>query len=135
MSSKKEVASRRRKRLQVLEKCNCRCAYCGENLYGESFHIDHIEPKNRNKGLISRHLACNPISGSDDISNLFPSCAGCNSSKSDLSIEEFRDRIYDRLVRLNNYSSEYRIAKRFGLVEEKEIDIVFYFETIQEYAC
>jgi hypothetical protein len=57
-----------------------------------------------------------------------PSCISCNSSKSDLSIEEFRDRIYNRLVRLNNNSSEYIIAKRFGLVIEVENEIIFHFE-------
>jgi len=111
------------KRKDVYDKTNGRCAYCGIELIGV-FHLDHIEPKRRYK--YSNGLS----SGSDEIYNLFPSCQSCNSSKSDLSVEDFRDRISDRIKRLNDYSTEYRIAKRFGLIEEMDKDIIFYFEKL-----
>lgn len=34
-------------RQKVLDKCNGRCAYCGCELTGNKWHIDHCEPVNR----------------------------------------------------------------------------------------
>ena len=113
-------------RRRVLLKTNCRCAYCGIEL-SDSFQVDHIEPKRRYKNPYPNVPV---IRGGDNEENLFACCASCNSSKSDLSIDDFRDRVYDRLNRLRNYSGEYNIAKRYGLVIENPKPIIFYFETL-----
>lgn len=123
--------STHKKKLKLLAypKTNGRCAYCGEELDFSNFHLDHIEPKRRYKNHEPKfHGEINH--GSDNIDNLIPCCSSCNSSKSDLSIELFRERIIDRVIRLNKYSHEYRIAKRFGLVSESYLEVVFYFEKI-----
>ncbi len=112
----------------IFNKYNGYCAYCGCKLYDGNFQVDHLIPKRR--GAKSPfHSDFNKEKGSDNIENLMPSCCSCNASKSDLDIEDFRDRVKDRLKRLNDYSTEYNIAKRFGLVKEVDMDVVFYYET------
>lgn len=118
------------KRLSILNKFNKKCSYCGCDIYMHNFHIDHISPKNRQKDF---HSYYDP-SGLDHIKNLFPSCGSCNSSKSNKSIEEFREHIMNRLFRLNKDSTHYQIAKRFRLIQETEKEVIFYFETIPDNA-
>ena len=127
MTYREKIAKAKKdERLFVFNKFNGRCAYCGSNLNLEYFHVDHVIPKRRYK------YPHDCETGSDSVENLFPSCSSCNSCKSDLSIEGFRYRIMDRLERLNEYSSEYRIAKRFGLVTEFPDDVIFYFEKVMK---
>jgi hypothetical protein len=64
----------------------------------------------------------------NDIENLMPSCRVCNKWKSCHSVEQFRFEIEEQLARLNEYSSNFRLAKKYGLVEEKQQSILFYFE-------
>lgn len=118
-------------RTLILNKFNKRCAYCGCSIEYYGFHMDHIIPK-----LRGRPYKDIPYyeKGSDDIENLFPACSSCNSSKSSMSLEQFRSHILDRLYRLNSSSSHYQIIKRFGLVEETKKEIIFYFETIPDNA-
>lgn len=114
-------------KLSVFHKFNKKCSYCGHRIEFESFHVDHLIPKRRYKNL-EYHANKDKEIGTNHIDNLMPSCTSCNSSKSDLSLDEFRERIYDRVKRLNNFSHEYKIAKRFGLVKEISKPIAFYFE-------
>jgi len=133
MSNSKDKR-RYEKRELVFNKCNGKCAYCGCELSLYGFQIDHIAPKRRYKvyggDCYSTRYEYGEGSGSDDVENLFPCCQSCNSSKSDLSLENFRERVIDRVDRLNKYSSEYQIAKRFGLIKEEKIDVEFYFEKL-----
>ena len=57
----------------LLEKCGRRCTYCGRNDIGLT--RDHVIPLTRG--------------GSDDISNIVPSCRSCNSRKGTKTREEF----------------------------------------------
>ncbi|UXS01649.1 HNH endonuclease [Agrobacterium tumefaciens] len=59
----------------VLRKTGGLCYYCGVN-FGEKYHIDHAIPSSRG--------------GSNRLENLVPSCAQCNSEKSDKTIDEWR---------------------------------------------
>ncbi len=120
----------------VMEKCNGRCGYCGTKLTSSIFQIDHIVPKRRVKGNLHqlvRDGLYDPtvVRGDDSFENLMPCCSSCNCCKSDLDLEDFRDRISDRVSRLNIYISEYVIAKRFGLVKEVKKPVIFYFETLK----
>lgn len=118
------------RRLTVLGKFGSKCAYCGCDLRINNFHIDHIKPKNRNKNGFSYYEP----DGLDHIDNLHPSCSSCNSSKLNMSIEQFREHILNRLYRLNRDSTHYQIAKRFGLVIETDKEIIFHFETFPDNA-
>lgn len=116
----------KKERQQVFDKYGGRCAYCGEELQ-KGWHVDHIEP-------IRRHFWKN--NGDCDhperehIGNYMPACASCNISKHSGSIEDFRNLIAGFIPSLNRYSTQYKIAKRYGLVSENNNPVTFYFETV-----
>jgi hypothetical protein len=45
-----------------------------------------------------------------------------------MSLEGFRNAIYEFVKNLNQNSVQYKIAKRYGLITETENAVVFYFE-------
>ena len=65
-----------------------------------------------------------------NIENQNPACASCNINKHSDSLEEFRKMIAHFIVTLNRDSVQYKIAKRYGLIEETSKPVVFYFETL-----
>lgn len=102
-----------------------RCAYCGCILLtetGKHMQVDHVLPVDRHiwSGRIQK-----PERDTED--NLFPSCPKCNNYKHSMSVEEFRNNIKLSLQRLTVYAA-YNNALRYGLVEEKQWDGLFYFE-------
>ena len=66
------------------------------------------------------------------ISNQNPSCASCNINKHSSSLEDFRSLIKGFMNHLNNSSTQYKVAKRYNLIKEEDIPVVFYFETFQQ---
>jgi hypothetical protein len=66
-----------------------------------------------------------------NINNQMPSCASCNINKHSLSLEEFRSLIEGFMNHLNKLNTQYKIAKRYGLVKEDIKPIVFYFEKLK----
>lgn len=70
------------KRQRVWQKTNGRCAYCGKKLgtHWKSgvWSIDHFVP-------LSRH-------GARGIDNLMPACLPCNSEKSNMLIDEWKQQ-------------------------------------------
>ena len=78
-----------------------RCAYCGCTLDDYNGTIDHVKPKAKG--------------GSNYRYNLMPACPKCNSSKRDLSVDEFRE---DILNRINSVFNGFKRTQK----------IVFYFE-------
>lgn len=117
----------------IFNKYGGKCAYCGCELI-QGWHIDHINPIRRNESdeNIERYnqLRKIPIKrGENNLLNYNPACRQCNIWKSTYSIEQFRKEVSEQISRLNQYSANYRNAKRFGLVVETEKKIVFYFET------
>jgi 5-methylcytosine-specific restriction endonuclease McrA len=63
-----------------------------------------------------------------NIDNQMPSCASCNINKHSMSLEDFRYLIQGFMKHLNEVSTQYKIAKRYGLVIEDIKPVVFYFE-------
>lgn len=106
-------------RLKVLSKTNGRCGYCGVEL--AKFCIDHIVPLAR-------------TDGTNDESNLMAACFQCNSYKITYSVEQFRREIGKQIERMKAYSVNARMAFKFGLVEETNKPVVFYFEEIRKVA-
>ena len=113
------------KRERVKHKTNCRCGYCGQRL-GIYYHIDHIKPIYRGRDGKPDHA------GEDDEDNLIASCKRCNLWKKTYTVEEFRNEIAKSVKRTRDKSSTFRLAEDYGLIEEKQAEVIFYFERIQQ---
>lgn len=98
----------------VHEKHDGHCAYCGHEITQKQMQVDHIIPK------VGR--------GTDDMDNLNPSCRACNNYKLFFSIEDFRYKLADQIRLARDYSVNFRLAERYGLIEVKATEIIFYFE-------
>lgn len=103
-------------RQEVYSKYGGRCAYCGREIAYKDMQVDHFIAK---RGRIEN--------GSDDVSNLMPSCRMCNHYKRAHSLETFRQYIADIPRKLTeNYI--YKVGVAYGNVVETPKPIVFYFE-------
>lgn len=159
------MALSKKDRQKVFDKCNGRCAYCGEPLQ-KGWCADHIISIRRKQKCIKEHYK-HKVTGAkidwrelnkigdiniqqqyirvdekyvpdgcdfpelDIPDNMLPACFSCNSYKSTMPVEQFRKEIGLLVSRLNERFSQYKIAKRFGQIEETNKPIVFYFETLQ----
>lgn len=123
----------------VLEKFGSKCAYCGCNIDLKSMQVDHVISKRnfvwtlKNWRVVKipsflTHLTENDVNHFD---NLFPSCRFCNKFKDVYSLEDFRKELFNQIERVNIYSANYRMAKRYQLVKEIPKEIVFYFENYE----
>ena len=128
------MAINKTKRIYVYNLYDGHCAYCGEPIDIKDMHIDHIIPKNnflshvKNKYKVPEFLAHLTELDCNHVDNLMPACRVCNNWKNAFDLELFRSEVSEQIKRLNDYSSNYRFAKRFGLVVENIKPIVFYFE-------
>ena len=113
-------------RQSTFEKYKGKCAYCGCELL-KGWHVDHLEPIRRD--LLIRNKLIHPER--DCISNYMPSCASCNINKHSETLEGFRAAIKAYMKHLNGINTQYKIAKRYGLIKETDIEVKFYFETIK----
>lgn len=109
------------------------CAFCGEELSGK-WCIWDIEPR---ETVVKRNGTI--ILGNDSYENKLPACNSCNSTRlhhsgdrlARIDIEQFRQALYQEhefLAHLSMYSTYYRKALKFGLIQETGNAIVFYFE-------
>ncbi len=106
-------------RQKVYEKYNGRCAYCGRKIEYKDMQVDHFVAK---RGWNEQ--------GTDDISNLMPSCRMCNHYKRANTLETFRIYIQEIPRKLrNNYI--YKVGVAYGNVIENEKPIEFYFERLK----
>ena len=110
-------------RFKVYNKYNGHCAYCGCELEYKDMQVDHIDSY-----YINTYYGNND---NIDISNLNPACRMCNFYKSTMPIEKFREQLGLIVDRLNK-DFTYRLAKKYNLIEEKEIKIKFYYEVLNE---
>lgn len=101
-------------RQKVYEKYNGHCAYCGKAITIEQMQVDHA--------LARRN------GGTDDISNLMPSCRLCNHYKRAADIKTFRNfllgGLIDRLMKIYIF----RVALNYGMITINDWDKTFYFE-------
>ena len=106
----------------VYSKYGGHCAYCGQEISIKDMQVDHFIPIARNwpDGWLSER-------GTDDISNLMPSCRACNFRKGMGTIEQFRKAL-EHGIPCCRRDFTYRMMVRYGLVEEKPHSVIFYFE-------
>jgi 5-methylcytosine-specific restriction endonuclease McrA len=110
----------------VRMKYNNHCSYCGCELQ-KGWHVDHVEPVRRGFGFDERIVMSHPER--DCIENMMPSCASCNINKHGDTIEQFRNNIKGYLNSLNQRMVQYKMVKKYGLIEETNKPVIFYFET------
>ena len=117
-------------RIEIFNKYNGRCAYCGCILKNNHCTIDHIKPRHR--GYLDDELSrMNIVRGDHKIENLNPCCSSCNSSKSTLTIEKWRIEIEKKHDRLLKYESSYNLLTRFKMVKRVKSKCIFYFEKVK----
>jgi len=114
-------------RQEVYDKCDGRCAYCGEEITIKQMQVDHVKPLYRNDDDTTLQ-GWGVERGTDDINNLLPSCSRCNKWKSTYTLEKFREIVQTSIDRLERDTPNFRLAKDYGLVEVKQNPVVFYFE-------
>lgn len=130
----------------VFKKFGGKCAYCGCELQ-KGWHSDHMEPIERKKKYVKGTFVDIKtrekwVEGKwvndgmkyperDCLENKIPACASCNINKHGMSVDDFRKQIIGFMKHLNEVSTQYKIAKRFGLIEETGFGIEFYFETFK----
>jgi len=121
-------------RLEIYNKYNGHCAYCGFKIEYKEMQVDHIIPKRnfihsiKNNFRIPsflKHLTIDDLNHRD---NLNPSCRKCNKHKDTFDIETFRNEIKNQIKQLNKHSTQYQRARKYGLVEETNTPVAFYFE-------
>lgn len=122
----KKITKKEREVLK--QKFGGKCAYCGVTL-SERWHADHIEAIHRNWWNPDKKGECDRPEN-DNIANMNPSCAPCNIDKHASTLEGWRMKLSRTLDVLNRNNPTYRHAKRFGLIEETQSEIIFYFEKI-----
>ena len=129
----KDMKLNKSQRHILSQKYDDKCAYCGCDL-PDRWHADHIEACIRSrsyvggKGWIFDGTFDKPEN--NHIDNFNPSCPKCNINKHQMTIDKFRDSIKQYVESLNKYSVQYQMAKKYKMVNESEIDVKFYFETI-----
>lgn len=118
----------------IFNKYDGKCAYCGCELT-KGWHADHIEPivrdfiYNKNKQRFETNgIYRNPEN--ENLQNYNPSCPSCNIQKNSYTLEQFRENIKQFINSLNQYSTQYKFAKKYGLVSETDIEVKFHFETV-----
>lgn len=125
------MAIKKSTRKIVHAKFGGRCAYCGEEITYKQMQVDHIIPQ-RNYSEIHKCLIDGVTKvdyGLHDLVNLNPACRVCNLWKSTFDIDLFRSELEDQLNRARKYSRNFRMAERYGLVEEKKTSVKFYYES------
>lgn len=100
-------------RLQVFNKYDGKCAYCGIEL-SSVFHVDHAHPVHRG--------------GSCEMENLMPACKRCNLWKKTFTVDEFRGEIQMQIRRLFERSAQFNLAYDYGLIQKTNAEVEFYFE-------
>lgn len=114
---KKRRKLSRAERLEVYEKCNGHCAYCGFSIDIKDMQADHVIALERG--------------GADTVENMLPACRSCNHFKSTMTLGVFREMIQAWPKVLARDSVTYRNAVRYGLVIPNPKPVKFYFETME----
>lgn len=113
-------------RQQVYDKYDGRCSYCGEQIELKQMQVDHLMPQYwltlPNPKVTKEQVYC--------FENLMPSCRVCNKNKDTYPLETWREMLQTQVERIRKYQASFRVAERFGLVQEINKKVVFYFETL-----
>ena len=113
-----------------------RCAYCGDPLPAR-WHVDHVEPVVRmleSKRDGEGHwklVSTDPLYPErNTMANYMPACPPCNISKHSMTLEVWRGWLAGHVNSLNSYHPIYRLAKKYGLIQETGASVTFHFERV-----
>lgn len=109
----------------VYNKYNGHCAYCGERIEFNAFHVDHIKPVREMNGEMD-------YPENDTIENMAPACRSCNIRKGSGSVEFFREEMERAVKVLRRDSVTFKFAERYGQIKCTPCKIKFYFEQFKE---
>ena len=129
------MATSKKNREIIYNKYGGRCAYCGTELK-KGWHIDELLPVRRNMKW-NKYKTKYVFDGTYEhperlnINNQMPACSSCNINKHSMNLQDFRNLISGFINSLNRDSTQYKIAKRYGLIREIEKPIQFYFEHVK----
>ena len=126
-------------REMVYQKFDCRCAYCGEQIKLKDMQVDHVVPKSRFQSFIKNRWVPSFLKhltefDCDHLDNLFPACRVCNKWKNDWDLGMFKSEIQQQVKRLFDYSSNFRMAIRYNLIQETGNPVIFYFERGEKFS-
>lgn len=110
-------------RLEVYEKYDRHCAYCGKLLEYKDMQVDHLIPfqRERFKKYAEEEIEC--------FENYMPACRRCNHYKRAHSLETFRKMIEEIPAKLFRDNYIYKVGLDYGIVSaEDKPKIKFYFE-------
>lgn len=122
----KHKAIPKKTRIELYNKYNHKCAYCGCKLEYRDMQVDHIKSVYANTDYQQNMTEAEMY----DIKNLLPACRQCNFYKSTMPLEDFRKRLTSTMM--NNLRKEftYKLALKYGLIKECIYPIQFYFEIL-----
>lgn len=111
-------------RLEVYNKYNGRCAYCGKKIDYKDMQVDHLIPyqRERFKKYTEEEIEC--------FENYMPACRRCNHYKRANSLEGFRKNIEEIPKKLFRDNYIYKVGLDYELIEAHEHKIKFYFEQL-----
>ena len=126
MSAHKKIP--KKIRLLVYEKCNHRCAYCGCELEYKDMQVDHVKSVFANTDV--SHTMTEEEMYSEK--NFLPACRQCNFYKSCGNLESFREALTSTLMRNLQKTFQYRLAIKYGLIQEHIEPVQFKIERLQD---
>jgi 5-methylcytosine-specific restriction endonuclease McrA len=126
MAKTKRKTIPKKVRLEVYDKYNGRCAYCGKKIEYKDMQLDHLIPVQREwfKKYTEEEIEC--------FENYMPSCRRCNHYKRAHSLKMFREMIEEIPKKLYRDNYIYKVGLDYGLLEPHEHKIEFYFEKVEK---
>ena len=110
-------------RIDVYNKYDGHCAYCGKKLEYKDMQVDHLIPfqRERFKKYTEEEIEC--------FENYMPACRRCNHYKRAHSLEVFRKMIEEIPIKLYRDNYIYKVGLDYGIVSVVDKPkIKFYFE-------
>ncbi len=119
----------KKKRIEVYNKYNGHCSYCGKRIQYKEMQVDHAHPK-----ILSHFKATGRdeddkliMPDPDRMENLMPSCRRCNHYKRAFTIDGYRRQLQTLHERFMNIYI-IKVAVDYGIIKVNPFDSVFYFE-------
>lgn len=111
-------------REEVYNKYNGHCAYCGCELEYKDMQVDHFS------SVLKAEFNKDLREDLDTIENYMPACRKCNFYKGAGGIETMRKNISRLYIQLER-QFDYKLAKKYNLIQETPHEIKFYFEKLE----